>query len=165
MRTTLKLISAVLLLTACQPTTSPTDQVKQVTSESPSSISVPTLISTQSFAETEAQLRESLETRNLKLFTVVDHGAGAKSIGEDIGGSKLFIFGNPKAGTPLMQSEPNLGLALPMKILLRDVNGKVTLHRTDIATTVRAYGVTDQAGRLAKISETLDTIMAEAAGN
>lgn len=123
-----------------------------------------TLKSTTSFAATEDRLRKALVTRNLKLFTVVDHGAGAQSIGEDIGKSKLFIFGNPKAGTPLMQAEPKLGLALPMKILLHEADGTVHLHRTDIAATVRGYGVTDQSERLAKISETLDAILAEAAG-
>ena len=125
---------------------------------------VMTLKSTNSFAATEARLHEALASRNLKLFTVVDHGAGAQSIGEDIGRSKLFIFGNPKAGTPLMQAEPKLGLALPMKILLLESDGAVHLHRTDIAATVRGYGVTDQTERLAKISETLDAILAEAAG-
>ena len=123
------------------------------------------MTSAQSFAATEARLREGFDTRGLKLFTVVDHGAGAQSVGEDIGQSKLFIFGNPKAGTPLMQAEPKLGLELPMKILLRDAGGSVQLYRTDIAATVRAYGVTDQDARLGKISETLDGIMSEAAGN
>lgn len=123
-----------------------------------------TLKSTKSFAATESRLLEALAARNLKLFTVVDHGAGAQSIGEDIGQSKLFIFGNPKAGTPLMQAEPKLGLELPMKILLLETGGTVHLHRTDIAATVRGYGVTDQTERLAKISETLDAILAEAAG-
>ena len=125
---------------------------------------VMTLKSANSFAATETRLREALAARNLKLFTVVDHGAGARSIGEDIGQSKLFIFGNPKAGTPLMQSNPKLGLALPLKILLLGNDGDVHLHRTDIAAIVRGYGVTDQTERLAKISATLDAIMAEATG-
>lgn len=126
---------------------------------------VMTLTSKTSFAATEARLRAALAARNLKLFTVIDHGAGAQSIGEDIGKSKLFIFGNPKSGTPLMQAEPKLGLALPMKILLHEADGTVHLYRTDIAVTVREYGVTDQTPRLSKISKTLDAIMAEAADN
>ena len=147
-------LSASLSLSACAADTTSTQETAPMM-----------MTSTQSFAVTEARLREGFDTRGLKLFTVVDHGAGAQSVGEDIGQSKLFIFGNPKAGTPLMQAEPKLGLELPMKILLRDAGGSVQLYRTDIAATVRAYGVTDQDARLGKISETLDDIMSEAAGN
>jgi len=123
-----------------------------------------TVTSSQSFEVTESQLREALNSRDLKLFTVVDHGAGAQSIGSYIGKSKLFIFGNPKSGTPLMQEEPKLGLELPMKILLHETDGEVHLHRTDFSVTVRAYGVADQGQRLDKISGTLDAIMDEAGG-
>ena len=145
------ILAAALSLSACGSETAlSTERVMTVTS-------------TQSFAATENDLRESLSARNLKLFTVVDHGAGAQSIGENIGKSKLFIFGNPKSGTPLMQAEPKLGLALPMKVLLHEADGTVHLHRTDVAATVRGYGVMDQDKRLAKIDETLDAIMADAA--
>ena len=170
MRLIIKLLSIPIILSACQQNTAPipkdlNSETQSVTSSSQtSSINITTVVSVQSFAQTEAALRAGFEARGLKLFTVVDHGAGAKSVGEDIGGSKLFIFGNPKAGTPLMQSEPNLGLALPMKILLREADGRITLHRDDIAASVRSYGVTDQEARLGKISGALDAIIAEAAG-
>ena len=123
------------------------------------------MTSSQNFEATEASLIDALASRNLKLFTVVDHGAGAQSVGADIGQSKLFIFGNPKAGTPIMAAEPTLGLELPMKILVRESGGDVSLHRTDIAATVRSYGVTEQDGRLSKIDQTLTAIMSEAAGS
>ena len=171
MKMIIKFLSIPIVLSACQQNTAPnpTDinsETQTVTSSSQaSSVNITTVVSAQSFTETEAALRAGFESRGLKLFTVVDHGAGAKSVGEDIGGSKLFIFGNPKAGTPLMQSEPHLGLALPMKILLREANGRVTLHRDDIAASVRSYGVTDQEARLDKISGALDAVIAEAAGN
>ena len=171
MKMIIKFLSIPIVLSACQQNTAPnpTDinsETQTVTfSSQASSVNITTVVSAQSFTETEAALRAGFESRGLKLFTVVDHGAGAKSVGEDIGGSKLFIFGNPKAGTPLMQSEPHLGLALPMKILLREANGRVTLHRDDIAASVRSYGVTDQEARLDKISGALDAIIAEAAGN
>jgi len=131
-----------------------------MTNPTPNTISV---ASSQDFNATEAKLLEALASRNLKLFTVVDHGAGAKSVGADIGTSKLFIFGNPKAGTPIMAAQPMLGLELPMKILLQDDGNQVQLHRTDVAATVRSYGVTDQDGRLEKIDQTLTAIMTEAA--
>lgn len=139
-------------LAACSPTkvASHDTQMKSV-------------VASQSFDSTEAALRTALDSSGLKLFTVIDHGQGAKSIGADIGRSKLFIFGNPKSGTPLMQADPTLGLHLPMKILLHEQGSDVHLHRSDIIATIRAHGVTDQEARLEKISETLDSIMKEAA--
>ena len=142
-----------LALAGCKPA---------MTDQTPTAI---TVASSQNLAATEASLIDALASRNLKLFTVVDHGAGATSVGADIGQSKLFIFGNPAAGTPIMAAEPTLGLELPMKILVRESGGDVSLHRTDIAATVRSYGVTQQDGRLSKIDQTLTAIMSEAAGN
>lgn len=150
------LVTAALAvsLAACGPTTH---------SHSGSDVHAITVVSTQDFDATENRLRDGLANRNLKLFTVIDHGAGAKSIGEDIGQSKLFIFGNPKSGTPLMKADPTLGLHLPMKVLLHEADGVVHLHRTDMGDTLRRHGLTGQDQRLAKIEETLDAILNEAA--
>ena len=63
------------------------------------------------FEAVESNLREALKKRDLNLFIVVDHGAGANSVGMDIGQSKLFIFGSPKSGTPLMVANPEMGMA------------------------------------------------------
>ena len=40
--------------------------------------------------------------------------------------TKLLIFGNPKAGTPLMLAAPSAAIDLPLKILVaEDSQGKV----------------------------------------
>ena len=42
--------------------------------------------------------------------------------------TKLLIFGNPKAGTPLMIASPSIAIDLPLKILVwEDANGNVWL--------------------------------------
>ena len=48
--------------------------------------------------------------------------------------TRLVIFGNPQAGTPLMQSRQTLGLDLPLRVLVwEDEAGKVwlTYHRPE----------------------------------
>jgi len=115
------------------------------------------------FETVETNLRKALKTRNLKLFTVVNHGEGAKSVGMDIGQSKLFIFGNPKSGTPLMMANRQMGLELPMKVLIyTNEQGQTALRHTDIKALARQYGLTDQAERLKKIETTLNAISKEA---
>lgn len=115
------------------------------------------------FEAVESNLREALKKRDLNLFTVVDHGAGAKSVGMDIGQSKLFIFGSPKSGTPLMMANPEMGMALPMKVLIfTNEQGQVAVRHTDIKAVAQQYGLTDQGERLAKIETTLANISSEA---
>jgi uncharacterized protein (DUF302 family) len=41
--------------------------------------------------------------------------------------TKLLIFGNPKAGTPLMIAAPSAALDLPLKILIAETEAGETL--------------------------------------
>lgn len=75
---------------------------------------------------TVARLQAILQTKGVKLFTIVDHSGEAASAGLKMPNTKLLIFGNPKAGTPLMLASPSLALDLPLKILVaEDATGKV----------------------------------------
>jgi len=51
--------------------------------------------------DTVAKLESILQAKNVKLFTIVDHSGEAASSGLQMPNTKLLIFGNPKAGTPL----------------------------------------------------------------
>jgi uncharacterized protein (DUF302 family)/uncharacterized membrane protein YidH (DUF202 family) len=76
--------------------------------------------------ETVARLLAILQAKGVKLFTVVDHSGEAASAGLKMPNTKLLIFGNPKAGTPLMLASPSAALDLPLKILVaEDASGKV----------------------------------------
>jgi uncharacterized protein (DUF302 family)/uncharacterized membrane protein YidH (DUF202 family) len=76
--------------------------------------------------ETVARLQAILQAKGVKLFTIVDHSGEAASAGLTMPNTKLLIFGNPKAGTPLMLASPSVALDLPLKILVsEDAAGKV----------------------------------------
>jgi uncharacterized protein (DUF302 family)/uncharacterized membrane protein YidH (DUF202 family) len=82
--------------------------------------------SNHSVDETVKRLQGILQTKGVKLFTIVDHSGEAASAGLKMPPTKLLIFGNPKAGTPLMLSSPSAALDLPLKILVaEDAAGKV----------------------------------------
>jgi uncharacterized protein (DUF302 family) len=68
--------------------------------------------------ETVDAMVTAMEGAGITVFARVDHGAGAVSIGEDIGDSQLLIFGNPKVGTPAIKDDPVAGLFLPLKVLV-----------------------------------------------
>ena len=84
------------------------------------------LASQHSVAETVAKLEAILKAKNVKLFAIVDHSGEAEKAGLKMPNTKLLIFGNPKAGTPLMLAAPSTALDLPLKILVaEDAEGKV----------------------------------------
>lgn len=82
--------------------------------------------SAQSVEETIDRLEGVLREKNLRIFARIDQRAEARNAGLDMPAMELLIFGNPKAGTPLMVAEPTLGIDLPMKALAwEDRHGKV----------------------------------------
>jgi uncharacterized protein (DUF302 family)/uncharacterized membrane protein YidH (DUF202 family) len=76
--------------------------------------------SNHSVDETVARLQSILQAKGVKLFTIVDHSGEAAGAGLKMPNTKLLIFGNPKAGTPLMLASPSAALDLPLKILVAD---------------------------------------------
>jgi uncharacterized protein (DUF302 family) len=82
--------------------------------------------SNHSVDETVAKLESILQAKGVKLFAVVDHSGEAEKAGLSMPPTKLLIFGNPKAGTPLMLASPSAAIDLPLKILVyQDKDGAV----------------------------------------
>ena len=76
--------------------------------------------------ETVDKLKAILKSKGVTLFAVVDHSGEAEKVGMRMPPTKLLIFGNPKAGTPLMLAAPSAAIDLPLKILVaEDAQGKV----------------------------------------
>jgi uncharacterized protein (DUF302 family) len=78
--------------------------------------------------ETIEKLKAMLEQKSVKIFAIVDHSGEAASIGMEMPPTRLIIFGNPKAGTPIMQVAPSAAIDLPLKILVaEDANGRTQI--------------------------------------
>jgi uncharacterized protein (DUF302 family) len=93
-----------------------------------------TLPSAHSAAETIERLKSLLSQKRIEVFADVDHAAGARQVGLALRPTRVLIFGNPQAGTPLMQSRQTIGLDLPLRVLVwEDESGKVwlTYHRPE----------------------------------
>ena len=82
--------------------------------------------SNHSVEETLEKLKRILQAKGVALFTIVDHSGEAEKVGLKMRPTKLAIFGNPKAGTPLMLAAPSSAIDPPLKILIwEDADGKV----------------------------------------
>ena len=78
--------------------------------------------------ETVEKLKGILQARGITLFAVIDHSGEADKAGIRMKPTKLLIFGNPKAGTPVMLAAPTSAIDLPLKILVwENSKGKVWL--------------------------------------
>jgi uncharacterized protein (DUF302 family) len=100
-----------------------------------------TLPSRHSVDETVARLQTLLQQKGVKLFALIDHSGEAAAAGLAMPPTKLLIFGNPKAGTPLMVASPSTALDLPLKILVAESpTGQVTLSWNDPAWLQLRHG-------------------------
>jgi uncharacterized protein (DUF302 family) len=109
-----------------------------------------------SVEKTIERLQKVLEKKGITVFKLVDHGAGAKRVGETLRTSQLLIFGNPKTGSPLMREAPMMGLELPMKALAwEDDKGQVWLSYLKPSVLQARYGLKNQA-IIDKITAALD---------
>lgn len=83
-----------------------------------------------------------LSARNVTLFAVVDHSGEAAKVGMAMPPTKLLIFGNPRAGTPIMLAAPSAALDLPLKILIHeDTEGKVWIAYNAPSYLAQRHGI------------------------
>ena len=81
-----------------------------------------------SVPETLGRLETVAKSRGLTVFARIDFSGDAQKVGLTMRPAQLLIFGNPKAGTPLMIVSPSIAIDLPLKALAwEDGDGKVWL--------------------------------------
>jgi len=81
-----------------------------------------------SFHETISRIENFLGEKGIKLFATIDHSEEAKRVGLEMPPTKVLIFGNAKAGTPVMLAAPSAAIDLPLKVLVaEEENGAVSV--------------------------------------
>ena len=68
--------------------------------------------------ETVSRLTDLIRAKGMKLFDVIDQSSEARGVGLELRPTILVIFGNPTAGTAVMEAEPLAALDLPLKVLV-----------------------------------------------
>jgi uncharacterized protein (DUF302 family) len=81
--------------------------------------------SNHSVEKTVEKLKAILQSKGITIFALIDHSGEAIKAGMKMRPTKLLIFGNPKAGTPVMLAASSSAIDLPLKILIwEDALGK-----------------------------------------
>ena len=125
-----------------------------------SSPDVVTKLSSRSVADTLARLVEILAAKGIELFATIDHSGEAQAAGLELRETKVVIFGNPVAGTPVMQAVPLAALDLPLKVLVWADGPQTKLSYTPPAVLAKRYGLSnDLAARLAAIETITDAVI------
>ncbi|HZZ39252.1 MAG TPA: DUF302 domain-containing protein [Acidobacteriaceae bacterium] len=97
-----------------------------------------------SFSDTIDRLEKGLASKGIRLFALIDHSGEAEKVGLAMPPTKLLIFGNPAAGTPVMLAAPTAALDLPLKILVWvDPVGAVQISWNSPAWLQQRHGIPD----------------------
>lgn len=94
-----------------------------------------------SVAETLNRLESVVKAKGITVFLRVDHSGDAEKVGLKMRPTQLLILGNPKGGTPVMQSAQSAAIDLPLKALAwEDESGKVWLSYNSPAYLQQRHG-------------------------
>lgn len=120
------MLGASLLLTACsQLPTTQNKSAKPVAQAQEKIMKQITVTSKYDFATTVERLSKNIEGKGMTIFAKIDHQDAGKKAGLTMQPATVIVFGNPKAGTPLMKQEPTFALQLPLKVLVTQVDNNV----------------------------------------
>ena len=104
-----------------------------------------TLQSSRPIDEVVRLLQDLLARKGIKLFAIVDHAGEAREVGLEMPPTILLIFGNPKAGTPIMLASPSSAIDLPLKILVaQGEHGTVRVSYNSVGYLQARHGIPDE---------------------
>lgn len=116
--------------------------------------------------ETGDRLEEVLKDKGMTIFDRVMHSEAAKDVGVELRETELIIFGNPKAGSPLMKCQQSVAIDLPQKALVwEDSEGITWISYNHPRYLEKRHSISNCDDVLSNIEEALAAIVNEAASD
>src|ERR1700731_3372315 len=115
--------------------------------------------SPHSVAATADRLVAALGEREITMFARIDHAGEARAAGLELPDEQLVIFGDPRAGTLLMQLDPEIGCELPLRVLIWDVGGSTLAGYRPPTELAERYAVGGQAELLRHMTELIEALV------
>lgn len=92
--------------------------------------------------ETMDRLAAAVENHGLTVVARIDHSAAAAKVGLALRATEVLVFGNPLAGTKLMEKAQTIGIDLPLKALVwQDEQGKTWVGYNDPKWLASRHGL------------------------
>jgi uncharacterized protein (DUF302 family) len=96
-----------------------------------------------SFDVTVGRLVAAIEGAGMTVFARIDHAENAQQAGMTMPPATVLIYGAAKGGTPVMQAAPRIALDLPLRVLVREDNGRAVVSFHPVVAMLRQAGVPD----------------------
>jgi len=92
--------------------------------------------------ETMDRLAAAVTTRGISIMARIDHAAAVAAIGMELRPTEVLIFGNPRAGTALMQAVQTVGIDLPLNVpVWQEGDGMTWLAYNDPQWLAKRHGI------------------------
>jgi uncharacterized protein (DUF302 family) len=116
--------------------------------------------SPHSVAVTIDRLVATLIGRGMTVFARVDHAGAARGVGLELVEEELLIFGDPRAGTLLMQADAQVGYELPLRILAWDAKGRTLVGYRAPGELAERYALSEREELLERMTASLEELVA-----
>ena len=125
-----------------------------------------TLESRRNQAETVERLIAAITAHGAAVLACVDHAKAAAAVDMTLPPTEVILFGNARAGTPLMQAVQTMGLDLPLRALVwTDASGVTRLAYNDPEWLALRHGAAaGHEGTLKAMRVFLGSVAADATG-
>jgi uncharacterized protein (DUF302 family) len=117
---------------------------------------VVTKVSPWSMDDTLARLAAVVAARGMDVFAVIDYSGKARDVSLDLRDTKLVIFGNPSAATPVIEAAPLAALDLPLRAVVWENGYQTLVSYPAPAAIARRYGL---HGDLADALTSIDAVI------
>lgn len=114
--------------------------------------------SRHSYRETIDALTQAMTGAGNTVFAVIDQAEAAQRAGTSLRPTTLIVFGNPKGGTPFMDAFPMVALDLPLKLLVWEADGVVSVAYVPMSEIAARHQVSGMEPRIEAIDRGLDTL-------
>ena len=112
-------------------------------------LGIANLASPFSVGETLDRVESAARAKGMIIFLRLDQRQEAEKVGLSLRPTQLLLFGNPKAGTLLMNASESIALDLPLKALAwEDAQGKVWLSYTPPAVLQQRHRLSAEQTQL-----------------
>lgn len=117
-----------------------------------------TYVSRMSVNETTGRLEELLQSKGMTIFSRIDHAEAARQVGMDLRPTILLVFGNPRAGTLIMQCAQSAAIDLPLKFLIwENEAGETLVSYSDPETIASRHNIRGCSEVLTNIGELIQS--------
>ncbi len=121
-----------------------------------------TVESPYSVGDTVGRLMAAVFRRGITVFARINHAANARAVGLSMADEEVLIFGDPRAGTVLMQGDPRVGFELPLRVVVWSQDGVTRIGYESPDSFAEGYDMAGRTEVLRRMADLLAELASEA---